>query len=145
MASKARSNTKEGHWKRVPIHCDLLPVLEEVMRASRLVTDKVFLLQDKKGLRPPSVETFNNCWPRAREALGLKKPWPHFHDLRNTWRANARRSGVDPGVARHWSRGRRVSDRYGRIGDEELIQNNDRMTVDHGETEIQVAGLERGH
>ncbi len=113
------------------------------MRVSCLGTDKVFLLQDKKGLRPPSAETFNNCWPRAREALGLKKPWPHFHDLRNTWRANARRSRVDPDVARQWSRGRRVSDRYGRIVDEELIQNNDRMTVDHGETEILVASRKR--
>jgi hypothetical protein len=65
---------------------------------------------------------------------------PRFHDLRRTWRANARRSRVDAAIAEsilgHWDRGHRVNERYGRVSDSELLAAVDRMTVDHGETEI---------
>ena len=39
----------------------------------------------------------------------------------------------------HTLKGKNVSDRYGRISDEELISAIDQMTFDHGETEIFVA------
>jgi hypothetical protein len=42
------------------------------------------------------------------------------------------------------SRGKNVNDRYGRISDQELIQAIDRMTFDHGETEIHVARDRQG-
>jgi integrase len=140
-------DTKEAHWKRVPIHKDLLPILEESLKVTSLETDKVFLLHDKQGGRPIELETFKNPWPRACEALEkadlLKKPWPRFHDLRHTWRTNARRSGIDSQIAEsilgHWFKGKSVSDRYGRISDQELIQAIDKLTFDHGETEIPVA------
>jgi len=38
-----------------------------------------------------------------------------------------------------WFKGKSVNDRYGRISDQELIQAIDRMTFDHGETEILVS------
>jgi len=42
-------------------------------------------------------------------------------------------------VLGHWYRGRNVNERYGRIGDAELIKAVDSMTFDHGQTEILVA------
>ncbi|WP_041286134.1 tyrosine-type recombinase/integrase [Desulfomonile tiedjei] len=101
------------------------------------------MFYDKKGSRPLELETFKNVWPRACDALGLKEPWPRFHDLRHTWRTNARRSGMDFQIAEsilgHQSKARSVSDRYGRIGDEELVNAIDQMTFNHGDTEILVA------
>lgn len=140
-------DTKEAHWKRVPIHVDLIPVFEESLKVTSIGTDKVFLFHDKQGVRPLELETFKNPWPRACEALEkaelLKKPWPRFHDLRHTWRTNARRSGVDSQIAEsvlgHWFRGKSVNDRYGRVSDQELVDAIDRMTFDHGDTEILVA------
>jgi len=133
-------NTKEGRWKRVPIRRELVSVLEESVKVACMDSERVFLLRDKKGLRPPTVEAAKNCWPRACEALDLDKPRPRFHDLRHTWRANARRSGVDPTIAEsilgHWFKGKGVSDRYGWVSDHELVQAVDAMTFDQGDTEI---------
>jgi hypothetical protein len=39
----------------------------------------------------------------------------------------------------HWFRGRSVTERYGRISDEELIRAMDSMTFDHGNTEILIS------
>jgi integrase len=144
-------DTKEAHWKRVPIHSELAPVMEGRLKVTSIGTDKVFLWQDKKNVRPLELETFKNPWPRACEKLQNKDPenpyfkgaLPHFHDLRHTWRTNARRSGMDPQIAEnilgHWCKGKSVNDRYGRISDQELVQAIDNMTFDHGETEIWVA------
>jgi len=133
-------NTKEAHWKRVPIHNNLIPTLEEATRVSSLGNEKVFLLRDDKGVRDLTEETAKNPWPRACASLALEKPWPRFHDLRHTWRANARRSGIDPTIAEsilgHWFRGRSVNERYGHVSDQELLAAVDKMTFDNGETEI---------
>jgi integrase len=135
--------TKEGHWKRVPIHRDLVPILDNAMRVPVLMCDDVFVLRDRNGVRPLLFETARNPWPRACEALELAKPWPRFHDLRHTWKTNARRSGMDPEIREailgHSSKQRLVSERYGRISDLELVKAIDSMTCDHGKTEILVA------
>jgi len=140
-------DTKEGQWKRIPIHRKLVPYLEEALKLTSLVSDKVFLLRDEKGIKPLGKETVKNPWPRACKALEkaelLTKPFPHFHDLRHTWKTNARRSGMDPEIREsilgHWFREKSVSERYGRISNEELSRAIDSMTFDHGETEIFVA------
>ena len=135
--------TKEGHWKRVPVHQELVAILEEAMRLTVLGCDDVFLVADRKGLRPVAFETVRNPWPRACEKLDLEEPWPRFHDLRHTWKTNARRSGMDPEIREailgHSTKERSVSERYGRISDKELVTAIDSMTFDHGETEILVA------
>lgn len=135
--------TKEGHWKRVPIHQDLVPILDEALRVSVLGCDDVFVLRDQKGVRPLLLETARNPWPRSCKTLDLDKPWPRFHDLRHTWKTNARRSGMDPEIREailgHSSKQRLVSERYGRISDQELISAIDSMTFEHGDTEILVA------
>jgi integrase len=132
--------TKEGHWKRVPIHMNLVPILEDALRIPILGCDDVFVLRDRNGVRPLLLETARNPWPRACEALGLKDPWPRFHDLRHTWKTNARRSGMDPEIREailgHSSKQRLVAERYGRISDLEFVKAIDAMTCDHGATEI---------
>ena len=66
-----------------------------------------------------------------------------FHDLRHTWRTNARRSGIDPQIAEailgHCFSKRSVNGRYGYIDDEELVRAFDKMTFSHGDTKILVA------
>jgi integrase len=144
-------DTKERHWKRVPIHRDLIPILEQGMKISSLTSDRFFLLQDKSGVREANVEACKNCWPRALKALSqdskIPKPQPRFHDLRHTWRTNARRSKVDPQIAEsilgHWFKGKSVNDRYGYISDEELVQAIDQMTFDNGQTFVFAAGSQK--
>jgi integrase len=130
--------TKEGHWKRVPIHRELVPILENVLRVQALGTDKVFLI----GGKPPHRSSLKKPWAKAVKVLEMEQR-PRFHDLRHTWKTNARRSGMDPEIREaimgHWFRGRNVNERYGRIGDAELIKAIDSMTFDHGHTEILVA------
>ena len=136
-------DTKEGRTKRIPIHRNLVPILEEALKVSCLKTDKVFLLQDEKGVRPLKLETFKNVWPRVCTSLKMEKPWPRFHDLRHTWKTNARRSGMDgeirESILGHASREKNVSERYGRISNQELLEAIDSMSFDYGPTEIVVS------
>ncbi len=130
-------DVKEGQWKRVPIHRDLVPILEEILKVRLIGSDHLFLIEG----RPPCEHSLRKPWVQAVNEVGLD-PAPHFHDLRHAWKANARRSGMDPEIREsimgHWYRGRSVSERYGRISDAELIRAIDGMSFDHGETDIQV-------
>ncbi|MGO9117629.1 MAG: tyrosine-type recombinase/integrase [Desulfomonilaceae bacterium] len=140
-------DVKEEDWKRVPVHHELVPYLKEALRLSSINSDKVFLVRDGKGIRELGTDTSKNPWPRACTSLEdtglLKKPFPRFYDLRHTWKTNARRSRIDfeirESIMGHWFREKSVSERYGRISNEELLQAIDSMTFDHGETEILVA------
>lgn len=46
---------------------------------------------------------------------------------------------VAESIMGHWYKQKSVNDRYGRIGDKELLDSIDKMTFDHGETEILVS------
>jgi integrase len=135
-------NTKEGHEKRVPVHRELLPALEIAMKVVRFDSNRLFLVSGRHGTREPSEDSFKKPWGRAYKALNLPKPWPTFHDLRHTWKTNARRSGMDPEIREsilgHWFKEKSVTERYGRISDQELVNAIDSMTFDHGESEIYV-------
>ena len=128
-------DVKEHQWKRVPIHEELIPVLQDALMVQSINSDKVFLSQGRQTTR----HSIKRPWVRACKQIGLS-PCPTFHDLRHTWKTNARRSGMDPEIREsimgHWCRGRNVNERYGRISDKELIDAIDLMTVEHGETEI---------
>jgi integrase len=132
-------DVKEGNWKRVPIHKDLVPILEEVTKVRAIGTDRIFL---HNGEAVDHRDQLRWCWDRKVIKLNLKS-FPHFHDLRHTWKTNARRSGMDPEIREaimgHWYRGKNINERYGRIGDQELIDAIDKMTFDHGDTEIFVS------
>jgi integrase len=132
-------NVKEGQWKRVPIHIDLVPILEEVMKVQAIGTDNIFL---HNGAPVTHRDQLRWCWDRKAVKVGLEPP-PRFHDLRHTWKTNARRSGMHPEIQEailgHSTRSRNVSERYGRISDRELLTAVDQMSFDHGETEIWLA------
>ena len=135
-------DVKEGQWKRVPIHRDLLPVLEDALKVRSIQSDHIFLIDGQ----PPCKHSLRKPWVQAVKKRGLE-PAPRFHDIRHTWKTNARRSGMDPEIREsimgHWGRGRSVSERYGRISDEELISAIDGMSFDHGVTEILINGNEK--
>jgi integrase len=135
-------DVKEGKWKRVPIHPDLVPILEEVMKVRSIHTDKIFLVEG----RPPCRTSIRKPWVAAVEEVGLD-PGPRFHDLRHTWKANARRAKMDPELRErilgHWSRTKTVTERYGGISEAELLEAIDSMTFDNGDTLIVVAGGEK--
>jgi integrase len=132
-------DVKEGEWKRVPIHRDLVPILEDVLKVRALGTDRIFLHNGKAVTHRDELRW---CWDRKVINIDFKS-FPHFHDLRHTWKTNARRSGMDPEIREaimgHWYRGKNINERYGRIGDQELIDAIDAMTFDHGDTEIFVS------
>jgi integrase len=44
-------DTKEEHWKRIPIHKELLPILEAVQQGPAFISGKVFPLYDTQGIR----------------------------------------------------------------------------------------------
>ena len=46
---------------------------------------------------------------------------------------------IQEAILGHSTRTRNVSERYGRISDQELVTAIDQMTFDHGETEIWLA------
>ena len=124
-------DTKEGRFKRIPLHRDLMPTFEE-LRASKvrpLHCDDVFLVNGK----PLGKDSAKRPWDRALHSLSLS-PAPRFNDLRHTWRANARRSKIDPTIAEaimgHYMKGRSVNDRYGYISDEELVAAIDQLKYD---------------
>ena len=128
-------DVKESHWKRVPIHQDLVPVLQDALMVQSIKSDKVFLIQDRQITR----HSIKKPWNKACKQIGLS-PCPTFHDLRHTWRANASRSRVDSDIAEsimgHCNKGKSVKTRYLRISEEQLLCAVDQMTFDHGETEI---------
>jgi len=132
-------DTKARNWKRVPIHRDLVPILEECSKVRSFETDKFFLMQDAKGTRPVHKEAIKSQWRRRVDKLGFD-PARHLHDLRHTWRTNARRSGVNEQIAEsimgHWFKGKSVNDRYGYISVEELIRAIDAWEADNGATAI---------
>ncbi len=105
------------------------------MKVQSINSDRIFVSRSK----PQTRHSIRKPWNKAIQKVGLD-PAPTFHDLRHTWKTNARRSGMDPEIREsimgHWHRGKTVTERYGRIGDEELILAVDSMTFDNGETEI---------
>src|SRR5271157_3756242 len=131
-------DVKERRWKRVPIHRDLVPILEEVLKVRSMGTDKIFLI---KG-RAPNEDSLRKPWTKAVEELEFD-PAPRLHDLRHTWKTNAMRSGMEPEIREsimgHWFRGKTVAERYGRISDADLVREIDKVSFKNGETEILVS------
>jgi len=142
MVVLAPEMVKESDWKRVPIHQELASILDNAMKVRAIGCDLVFSFRNG----PISRFSIKRPWNEAEEVLGFD-PLPRFHDLRHTWKTNARRSGMDPEIREsilgHWYREKSVTERYGRISDAEFIRSIDLMTFDHGETEILVSGSKK--
>lgn len=128
------TETKEGQPKRVPIHRDLMPLLDRIGKVRSLSDDRLFQISTQ-SLRMP--------WVRALDKLQWQDPRPRFHDVRHTWKTNARRSGVDSEIREailgHSDKKLDVSERYGFIDDYELVNAIDKFSYDNGSTKILVA------
>ncbi|MDR3605495.1 MAG: site-specific integrase, partial [Syntrophaceae bacterium] len=128
------TETKEGQPKRVPIHRDLMPLLDRIGKVRSLSDDRLFKISTQ-SLRMP--------WVRALDKLQWQDPRPRFHDVRHTWKTNARRSGVDSEIREailgHSDKKLDVSERYGFIDDYELVNAIDKFSYDNGSTKILVA------
>lgn len=133
-------DVKERQWKRVPVHKDLMPILDNIRMKQIVSLDRVFL---HNGQPVDHKDQVRWCWDRNVAKTELD-PAPRFHDLRHTWKTNARRSGMHPEIEKaimgHSQRGKSVHEGYGLISDEELVQAIDAVTFDHGETQILVPG-----
>jgi len=131
-------DVKERRWNRVPIHWDLVPILEEVLKVRSIGSNKIFLING----RAPNEDSLRKPWTKAVKELEFH-PAPRLHDLRHTWKTNAMRSGMDPEVREsimgHWFRGKTVAERYGRISDADLVREIDKVSFKNGETEILVS------
>lgn len=135
----------EGESKKIPIHRDLIPILEQALRVPSIGCENLFLISDDKGTRPVSIEATKSAMRRAVDFL---KPDPRFrfHDLRHTFKRNCSISGISDRIAErilgHSDKHGildgyvPVSHRYGIVTEKELVQAIDRYTVDHGESRI---------
>jgi integrase len=142
----AGMDTKEGHPERVPIHRELLPILEGAVRITSLEHDQVFLLGDKQGGVGPITKNCVELGMRRLNDSLSPSPRFRFHDLRHTWRANCSRSAASDRIAERimghsdsdgfFDGDLAVNRRYGEISDEELIRAIDRLTFDHGDSRI---------
>ena len=132
------TDTKEGKSKRVPIHRKLIEVFERIGKIRSLNDDKLFQVEPQSIHKP---------WPRALKKLNWEKPTPRFHDLRHSWKTNARRSGIDSEIRElimgHADKKLSVTERYGFVSDEELVTAIDKFTYDNGLTQILVASNAR--
>ena len=133
------TETKEGKSKRIPIHKDLIPTLERLGKVRTLNDDLVFQI-DGHAI---SYDSLQHPWFRALDKLKWEFPRPRFHDLRHTFKTNARRSGVDSEIREtilgHAGRMLNVAERYGFVSDAEFVNAIDKFTYDHGLTQILVA------
>lgn len=136
--------TKERKRKRVPVHKTLLPTLLQCKRSNvrSISGGGIFLMPNG---HPPNEDSLRKPWTRAVKAVGLD-PAPVIHDLRHVWKTNAMRSRIDF-EARETIMGHStgIAGRYGRMSDEYLVSEIDRLTFDHGRTEIWVARKQKAN
>lgn len=136
---------KERQPKRIPIHHDLVPILERALSVTALGHNQVFLLTDGQGTRPITKDCVELAMRRLNNALN-PSPRVHFHDMRHTFRANCARSGISDRIAErilghadksgYLDGDLPVSQRYGEISDDELVRAMDKLTFNHGDSRI---------
>ena len=132
----AAADTKEYSWKRVPISRELERILKESIEKTGTECCWVFAIDGRKT----QPKSFKRQWNNGIKNMDMK---PRFHDLRATWKVNARNSGIEEEIRKaimgHGTRTREVKERYGRILDHELVQAIDKMRYDFGPTVILTA------
>ncbi len=133
------ADTKESQPKPVPIHRDLVPVLDKVLQVRTPEHDHVFLLTDWRGVRPVTKNTAELAMRRIYSVLNPEPRW-RFQDLPHTFKANCARSGIEDRISErilgHSDGYLTVNRRQGEISEGELIQAIDKLRVDNGEARI---------
>ena len=131
---------KEHDWKKLPIHRELLPVLDSCLTATTRSEDRLFVIRDRHGVRPPSDKSVTNSWKKACGEMNFC-PSPRLADLRHTWKRNTERSQMPDSIAKEIVGHETSNRRYGfPIEDNELLQAIHCLTFDHGKTRVTVSG-----
>jgi hypothetical protein len=119
----------------VPIPRDLIPILHAAGKKSNHA-GRVFRTPSGS---PPNEDSLKKPWRESLDSLEFD-PMPRIHDLRHCWKTNAMRSGLHPLIADaivgHGDRKKDVKSVYLTISDADLVREIDRLTFDHGKTEI---------
>jgi len=147
-----KDETKERRGKRVPIHRLLLPVFEELMDGKK--PDAPLFMSSRNGAA--RIDSVRKPWKAAIEKLisqqkiGNQKVNEDLRhvtvkDLRHVWITNAMRSQI-PEIIReaivgHSLKKKTVEARYITVSDKDLLDAIDRMTFDHGKTDVHIARL----
>ena len=128
--------TKERAKKKVPIHLNLMSILRG-LKVRGIGNHDVFTIAGN----PLGKDSTKRAWDRTVKRLGFDTK-PNFHDLRHTFKTNCRRSKIDAEIRErilgHSSKELGVRDRYGVVSNQELVEEIDRLSFDHGQTEIWV-------
>ncbi len=129
------TQTKEKRPKRVPVHKDLVPILQAAGKEHDL-TEKVFR---RPSGSPANEDSLKKPWRGSLDGLEFDLK-PRIHDLRHCWKTNAMRSGLHPlitdATVGHGDRRKDVKSVYLASNDSDLVREIDRLTFDHGKTEI---------
>ena len=139
-----KDETKERRPKRVPIHKELVPVLQSLADGKSL--DQPIFSSGRKAYA--RIDSVRKPWKLAIEGavsdLEIKQELDRVtvKDLRHVAATNMQRSGV-PEVLResilgHALKKKTVELRYLTISDQDLRDAIDLTTFDHGETEIHI-------
>ena len=147
-----KDETKERRGKRVPIHNFLVPVLADLME--KKPTDAPLFVSSRHGAA--RIDSVRKPWRAAIERLiseskaadqkvndGLRQVT--VKDLRHVWITNAMRSQVADivreAIVGHSLKKKTIEARYITVSDKDLLDAIDRMTFDHGKTDIHIARL----
>jgi integrase len=147
-----KDETKERRGKRVPIHKLLVPVFEELMEGK--APDASLFMSSRHGAaridsvrKPWKAAIEKLIWEREKTNQEISKNLRHVtvKDLRHVWITNAMRSQV-PDIVReaivgHSLKKKTIEARYITVSDKDLVDAIDRMTFDHGKTDIHIARL----
>ena len=147
-----KDETKERRGKRVPIHNFLVPVLADLME--KKPTDAPLFVSSRHGAA--RIDSVRKPWNAAIDKLiseqkaanqKVNEDLRHVtvKDLRHVWITNAMRSQV-PDIVReaivgHSLKKKTIEARYITVSDKDLLDAIDRMTFDHGKTDIHIARL----
>src|SRR5208283_2542890 len=93
MIFLSATDPKENRPKKIPIHRDLLPVLEQALQVRPMEPDNVFLLVDRRGTRPIPKDCVELAMGRISSALNPDPPW-RFYNFRHTFKSNCSCSGI---------------------------------------------------
>jgi integrase len=139
--------TKNRRPKRIPIHKELLPILERLIEGKSLDAP---LFVSNKGL-PARIDSTRKPWNKAIDEaisdLGLDPDLRHVtvKDIRHCAATNMERSDVREVVREailgHSTKGKSTQGRYIAVSDEDLLKAIDMTTFDHGKTEIYITRL----
>lgn len=143
------SRTKEGksekqktlREKRIPMRQEVYDLLWSMRHGDGNVVQMTGRVFTHKG-RNVTRDTKRKCWARICRLVGLGGA--QMRDLRHTFKTNAAMSGMERAISNaivgHATK-LPVEDLYIHIADAKLLEAVDRMTFDHGQTQVSVGDV----